>query len=91
MESTIPAIATTGLTQIHILPWKHFQHQFSVNIWCVNTGDHLIGPTVIKDLMTVTYYLNFLQNSQSLLLQDIPLQTRLRMWFQHDGVTPHAG
>jgi hypothetical protein len=26
-----------------------------------------------------------------LLLQDVPLQTRLRMWIQHDGAPPNVG
>jgi hypothetical protein len=71
-------------TNPHIAMEIHFQHRFSVNIWCGIIRNHLIGPFINEDLMNAAYYLNFLQNSLLLLLQDTPLQTRLRMSFQHD-------
>jgi hypothetical protein len=41
--------------------------------------------------MAAVYYLNCLQNSMPIFLQDIPLLMRLRMLFQHDGAPPHVG
>jgi len=34
-------------------------------------------------------YLQFLQNNLFKLLENINLETRKRMWFQHDGAPPH--
>lgn len=34
-------------------------------------------------------YLQFLQNELPILLEDVPLQVRLQMLYQHDGAGPH--
>lgn len=54
-------------------------------------GDVLIGPIVIPQRLNSENYLNFLRNDLNLLLEDIDLQTRITMWFQHDGAPPHFG
>lgn len=48
-------------------------------------------PFVIRDYMIVAYYPIFLYNLPLLLTHNIPLQTQLRMWLQHDGAPSHVG
>jgi len=49
----------------------------------------LIGPVILDDRMTGQNYLDFLQNELSKQLADIPLATRISMYFQHDGAPSH--
>lgn len=67
------------------------QHKFSVNLWAGIIGDVLIGPIVFPQRLNSENYLNFLRNDLNILLEDIDLQTRNTMWFQHDGAPPHFG
>lgn len=67
----------------------HFQTRFSVNVWCGIIGNHLVGPFVLEHRLTGQLYLNFLQETLPLLLEDIPLDVRQGMWFQQDGAPPH--
>lgn len=69
----------------------HFQYRFSVNIWCGVLNNLLIGPFVFQERLTSEHYLNFLQNDLSGLMEDVPLQNRVNMWFQQDGAPPHFG
>ena len=66
---------------------SHFLHWFPVNVWCSIIRNCVMWPYVTDGCMAAAYYLNFLQNS----LQDIPLWTRLRLLFQHEGAPPHVG
>ena len=61
------------------------QSIFSVNIWEGIIGDHLIGPWELPPRLTGEVYLDFLQNFLPVLFQEVPLRTRERMWYQHDG------
>ncbi|XP_066145915.1 uncharacterized protein [Euwallacea fornicatus] len=69
----------------------HFQHRFSVNIWAGIIGNRLIGPVVFPNRLTAQHYLHFLQNELAGLLEDIPLHTRLQMYYQQDGAPAHFG
>lgn len=69
----------------------HFQHRFSVNIWCGVLNNLLIGPFVFQEHLTSERYLFFLQNELPGLMEDVPLQNRVNIWFQHDGAPPHFG
>ena len=51
--------------------------------------DVLIGPVVLDDHMTGQNYLDFLQNELPKQLEDVPLATRIAMYFQHDGAPSH--
>jgi len=51
--------------------------------------DMLICPVILDDLMTGQNYLDLLQNELPKQLEDIPLTTRIAMYFQHDGVPSH--
>ena len=51
--------------------------------------DMLIGPLILDDRMTGQNYLDFLQNELPKQLQDVPLDTRIAMYLQHDGAPSH--
>jgi hypothetical protein len=51
--------------------------------------DMLIGPVILDYCMTGHNYLDFLQNELPEQLEDVPLDTRIAMCFQHDGATCH--
>ena len=51
--------------------------------------DMLIGPVILDDRMTGQNYVDFLQNELPKQLEDVPLATRIAMYFQHDGAPSH--
>ena len=51
--------------------------------------DMLIGPVILDDRMTGQNYLDFLQNELPKQLEDVPLDTRIAMYVQHDGAPSH--
>lgn len=65
------------------------QHKWSVNVWCGILGNRIIGPYIFNGRLNGESYLNFLQNELPVLLEDIPLETRAIMWYQHDGCPAH--
>ena len=67
------------------------QHRFSVNLWAGMVGNQLIGPIEIPVRLNSEIYLNFLQNQLGELLEDVPLEVRLGLYFQHDGAPAHFG
>jgi hypothetical protein len=69
----------------------NFQHRFSVNVWCGVIYNYLIGPYVFEGRLTSVQYKIFLQHELPLLLDDVRLASRGRMWIQHDGAPPHYG
>lgn len=42
-----------------------------------------------NEYLTARRYMEFLQNHLENPLEDLPLNTYLQMWFQHDGAPPH--
>jgi len=67
---------------------KNFRH-FSINVWCGMIDDMLIGPIILDNHITGQNYLDFLQNELPKQLEDIPLATRIAMYFQHDRAPSH--
>jgi hypothetical protein len=49
----------------------------------------LIGPVILKDLITKENCLEFLQNELPERLEGVPLVTRITMYFQHGGAPTH--
>jgi len=49
----------------------------------------LIGPVILDDHMTGQNYLDLLQNDLPKQLEDVPLATRIAMYFQHDEAPSH--
>ena len=68
---------------------SNYQHRFSVSVWCGVIGDQLIGPYIFPQRLTGAIYANFLRDELPALLENVPLQTRLQMYYQHDGAPPH--
>jgi hypothetical protein len=58
-------------------------------VWCGVIGDKLIGPYIFPQRLTGAIYTNFLRDELPALLENVPLQTRLQMYYQHDGAPPH--
>lgn len=65
------------------------QHPWSVNIWCGIIGEKIIGPYFIEGNLNGEKYRNFLLNDLPTLLENLTLEERQNMWFQHDGCPAH--
>jgi hypothetical protein len=69
---------------------QRFQRRFLINVWMGVIGGVLIGPFLgFPRTVGGNTYLNFLQNELPGLLEDIPLEVRKSMIYQHDGAQPH--
>ena len=73
----------------HHVEERRPQRKFGFNVWCGVLGSTILGPFIFENTLTGISYLNFLQNSFQDMLDDINLETRASMWFQHDGAPPH--
>ena len=71
-----------------IIQNKH-QQRFMVNVWAGIIGNNLIGPFVFEERLNGEIYLQFLQQNLNNLLEDVPLDRRMQMWYMHDGAPPH--
>lgn len=65
------------------------QRKFSVNVWAGMIGSYLLGPIFLPPRLNGQLYHDFLLEQLPLALEDIDIQTRLNMWFMHDGAPPH--
>lgn len=65
------------------------QHRWSVNVWCGIVNGHLIGPFFFEENVNGNAILELLRDHLPLLLEDVDLETRRRMWIQLDGAGPH--
>lgn len=65
------------------------QRQWAVNVWCGIFRSRVIGPYFIADTLNGEKYRHFLDQVLPTLLEDIPIQERLNMWYQHDGCPSH--
>lgn len=63
---------------------------FSLNVWCGIINGTLLGPIFFPLKLNGNKYLEFLQNDLTLMLRDFSDRRLQRMWFMHDGATPHA-
>ncbi|EZA60813.1 hypothetical protein X777_13646 [Ooceraea biroi] len=68
---------------------RNFQQRFSVNLWAGVLNDAIIGPFEMLARLTGQLYVEFLENDLPGLLEDVPLEQRRHMLFQHDGAPPH--
>lgn len=65
------------------------QHRWSLNVWCGIVDGQINGPYFFDGTVDGPNYLQFLQNELPVLMEDVPLATRQRAWFQQDGAPPH--
>lgn len=73
----------------HAIVEAHHQQQFSLNVWVGIIGDYLIGPHFLPPRLNGDTYSQFLQEELPVLLDGIPLDVRMAMWFMHDGAPAH--
>ncbi|KAJ4437167.1 hypothetical protein ANN_17302 [Periplaneta americana] len=59
------------------------------HIWCGIVGNQLLGPRVLPPRLNGEIYRAFLERELNGLLHDIPLGTRVNLWFMHDGAPAH--
>jgi hypothetical protein len=65
------------------------QHRFSLNVWMGIVHDKLIGPFFLPARLTGIAYEQFLNEELPMLLEEVPLATRMAMAYQHDGCPAH--
>lgn len=65
------------------------QHRWSINVWCGILNGYLIGPYFFEENVNSNNFLAFLRNELPVLLMNVDLDTRARMWVQLDGAPPH--
>lgn len=73
----------------HAIRERHFQHEFSINIWCGIVGNFIIGPYELPARLNGNEYLRFLENDLPGMLEDVPLLIRQNIWYMHDGAPAH--
>lgn len=70
---------------------RGYQDRFAVNVWAGMLGDTLVGPYILPNRLNSVTYLVFLRDILPVLLEDVALEDRLNMTFQHDGAPAHFG
>ena len=79
--------------QIHAIREARHQTTFPINVWAGIFGDRLIGPVRLPEQLTGPTVREFLERlTRDILpdvLDDVPMQLRVGMWFMHEGASPH--
>jgi hypothetical protein len=65
------------------------QNVWSLNVWAGIINDHVIGPHFFDGSLIDDKYHQFLDENLPILMEEVNLNTRHIMWFQHDGAPPH--
>ncbi|EZA56990.1 hypothetical protein X777_03174 [Ooceraea biroi] len=65
------------------------QRPWSLNVWCGVLHNRIIGPFFIDGTLNGQKYADFLSQQLPNLLEEVPLETRLQMWYQHGGCPAH--
>lgn len=68
---------------------KGSQRRFSLNVWMGIINNNLIGPYFLPDNLNGETYENLLREHLHELLEEVPLEIRQGMIFQHDGCPAH--
>lgn len=71
-----------GPKKIHYQRW--FQQRFSMNLWAGIVNSTLIAPYEVSARFNREYYIDFLRDVLSVLLEDVSLHLHLDMLFLHD-------
>lgn len=71
-----------------VVEFNH-QEQFSVNVWVGIVDNYLIGPFFLPERLNGHNYRRFLEEDLPILLEEVPILIRNRMWFMHDGAPAH--
>ncbi|XP_067214134.1 uncharacterized protein [Linepithema humile] len=73
----------------HAIRQCAFQYRWTINVWASVIANKVIGPYFLPPRLNGQTYAQFIENELPILLEDIPLQTRLRLIYQHDGAPAH--
>lgn len=73
----------------HWMRETNFQRIWGINVWCGMIDGYIIGPKFYEGTLTGEAYLEFLQGEFPGFLENVPLNIRANMYFQHDGAPPH--
>lgn len=73
----------------HWLREVDHQRPWSVNVWCGIVDRKIIGPYFIDGALNGQKYANFLDTTLPELLENVTLERRRGMWYQHDGCPAH--
>lgn len=73
----------------HTTVRRAHQVRYSINVWAGIIGDYIIGPYQLPQRLTGDMYRQFLEETLPVLLEEVPLGVRRRMWFMHDGAPAH--
>lgn len=65
------------------------QNRWSIMVWCGIVNGHLIGPYFFQRNVDRNSYLELLRDHLPVLLENVELATRQRLWLQQDGASPH--
>lgn len=65
------------------------QHRWNLHVWVGIINGYIIGPHFFERTINGEMYLDFLRNDLPGYLEEISLDVRQRMWFQHDGAPAH--
>ena len=69
----------------HATVKSNFQQCFGLNEWCAVLDDQLIGHFILEGRLTGEEYFRFPQEELPRGLEDVPLNKRRCIYFQHDG------
>lgn len=69
---------------------RNSQFAKKVNVWCAVLQDRIIGPYFLEETLNQEVYLDLLDNFLIPELDDLPLEQRRKMYFQHDGCSSHS-
>ncbi|XP_026830318.1 uncharacterized protein LOC113563195, partial [Ooceraea biroi] len=73
----------------HAIRQGAFQYRWTINVWAGVIGDRVIGPYFLPPRLNGQVYAAFLENQLPLLLEDVPLDVRGKLIYQHDGAPAH--
>lgn len=68
---------------------SNHQYQFKLNVWGAIIGDTILGPVFLPPNLNGDNYLEFLRNELPIQLENVPIATRIGMFFMHDGCPAH--
>ena len=78
-----------SLDNPHSIRERRFQQRFSVNVWAGIFNGSLLPLYEIPHRMNGHHYREFLETHIDDMLDDLPLDVRRRMYYQHDGAPVH--
>jgi hypothetical protein len=86
--TTLHNLREWALENPHAIRQSPFQHRLSVNVWAGVVDKYLTGPPHKRTYRRGQIH-SVPRSINSFLLEDVPLDIRAMMWFQHDGAPPH--